>query len=877
MRKIVYTSTAVKTLILIIAVILLLLLYPFRAVKYRATDEVPPTGVTSSNVIDRENFAQQIFIASKEHLGYLKLYLTEDNTPGTEFTVKLTDMSQKQLAIETVTVPDALPGYVEILMDVDTVPAQDHPYFFRVEVPEDSEAALHIGLMPWGSNPNVIAVAYYNEVPLEGMNYAADYVYTVPLNLPRALFYIGVVLLFLFTGLSITDATYTKDGVSSEKDRILPVETVMKKVCNPLAALLILGCIAAVILGLVSMHRLDNCFALIAIALLALILFYGINHDRTGMDGIITADYIREHLPDLFQSLAVALALRACCEYVSGLYDIHHRVAERKEMFWFCLVIIAMFRMKDILTVYNLIYAGCAVIAGVLYYRAHLTPEMTPDDLFVLKMTVVIAALTGFILIRTLRGLWEKRLARINPLYGIVTALYFLAIILFRNTRWWTVVLAVAFTLLFLNYGMWEHKERFLTNVVRGAVLQFLLLTGYALLHRPYSTYRSARYTHYFHTATITATYMTLICCVALVMVLYKIYRIKRDEKDTDGKGLLRHIWKELLFFGIVSSYLIFTMARTAYAAMVVTALFALLVLTFGKGRDRMINYGKNLGLLLLTLLIVLPVVFEVQRTLPALASDPVTYDIEAYTDDTLRGHKLNSNEYMRVGRFVDVFADKILSVPEGTFDIYGEIEEFKRTHPDGVTYVPEGEDTSCAGEVLFASADRTGSLRETADALIRYEDEGEISYEDVYGEVLPDDDYTNGRLDIYRSYLSQMNMTGHETMGATLKNGEIATHAHDVYLQVAYDHGIPVGILFVLFGILTFVTGILCYRQEKDRIPYAALPMVLTLSFATAGLVEWVYHLSHPMSFVLLLTITPLVFFRQEGRKETASRDAQP
>lgn len=136
---------------------------------------------------------------------------------------------------------------------------------------------------------------------------------------------------------------------------------------------------------------------------------------------------------------------------------------------------------------------------------------------------------------------------------------------------------------------------------------------------------------------------------------------------------------------------------------------------------------------------------------------------------------------------------------------------------------------------------------------------------EGVPAEAVEEKDYTNGRIDIFKSYIEQLNMTGHTEMGALLQNGEIATHAHNIYLQVAYDHGILVGIVFVLVGIVTFVMSCIYYHKKKGRITYAALPAVVTVAVAVAGLVEWIFHLSNPCGFVLMLVITPLLF-KDEG-----------
>ena len=178
----------------------------------------------------------------------------------------------------------------------------------------------------------------------------------------------------------------------------------------------------------------------------------------------------------------------------------------------------------------------------------------------------------------------------------------------------------------------------------------------------------------------------------------------------------------------------------------------------------------------------------------------------------------------------------------------YGELEEYRRTHDENGNEIKAmGEETQTDG--VWAM----GELVASADYVPEEMEEAE-------------NDYTNGRLDIFRSYIEQLNMTGHEGMGAVLKNGEIATHAHNIYLQVAYDHGILVGILFVFVGIGTFVSSCIYYKKKKDIITYAALPAVVTAAFGAAGMVEWVFHLSHPCGLVLMMVIAPLVF--HEGQK---------
>lgn len=832
MKKIVYKSKAIQAVILIAAAILLVSLWPLRIFRETVTTSIQPVSYTMSDMIDEEHTLLQTIVAQYDHMDSIGIYL-DDAGVGDSFYVRILDEKQQQVCEEEVTIDrDQLPGYQEAMIDIDM---EVNKMYYVILQGKDSAISVGIETVPLTDMP-YLGTMYYSESSVDGASLVADYHYGVPLRKTKVLLYglaiLGVAALLLFA----VRLFYKK-----KEDKLITVERAVKYTLNPLVAVLTIGCLVAVFMGACGSYLLDNTVFAISVLLLSGILFYGINHNREGQDSVLTAEYIKSHLGDIFQSLCIAGAIAACCEYMSGLYDIHHAVAERKEMIWFALAVIAMFKWKEIVNVINLVYLAGAGIYGYHYYQTHLTEEMDDLNRQVLKYTVWIGILLGLIIIRTLIGLFRKKLSRPAYFYTGLLALFFALIIIFRNGRWWTVAMVVSFTLFYLNYGMWEHKERMLANIVRGVVFQFVLATGYCLLHRPYVTFRNARYTHIFHTVTITASYLTMVECVAIVMLLAKLVK-SRKWKD---------IWKEMVFFGVVSSYMIFTMARTAYLAVFITALFALIIMAAGKGRVRLLNLCKNAGLMILAVLVTLPVTFTLQRNVPALVSEPYLYEIEYSMycpDDVMRGRNLDSLDYMMVGRFIDVFCEKIFNIPDGTFDVYGWDELYRQTHNS------EENQISDTAKVSYMSNEPE------LIASLSYEPEA-LEPEEELLEDSQKEDYTNGRIDIFRSYIEQLNMTGHEEMGALLQNGEIATHAHNIYLQVAYDHGIFVGILFVLWGFGTFVYACLYYYKKKETIVCAALPAVITTAVAVAGMVEWIYHLSNPCGFLMMLVITPLLF----------------
>lgn len=841
MKKILYQSKAIQIVIGMITIGFLLSLWPLRIWNETVTSSVEPQTGNITSVINEQNTVLQTIVAQYDHMDTIDVYLGEDSV-GESFYLRILDEQWQQVCEEKATIqPESLPGFQEVLIDIDMEVGK---MYYIILQGAESEIFAGCEFVPLTDMPH-LGVLYYSDSPMDGMSLVANYNYSVPLRKDKVFLLGAGALLAAALLIFAVKLVYKK-----KEDKLITAEKVVKSTLTPVVIVLTAISLFAVVTGFCGKYILDNTVFFISILLLAGILLYAIHHNRDGQEPILTWEYIKTHASDLIQSLGFAGAIAGCCEYLNGLYDIHHSVAERKEMLWFSLAVIAMFKWKEIVNLYNAVYLAAAGLYGYHYYQTHLTPEMDESAVLVLKYTVWIAILLGLIVIRTVIGLFRKKLARPAYIYTGLLAVFFTLLIIFRNGRWWGVVMVVAFTLFYLSYGMWENKDRLFVNIARGVAAHFIWSTGYCLLHRPYVSYRNARYTHIFHTVTITATYLTMVECVAAVLLLSKLAKSRK----------LKDMWKELLFFGVVSAYMVFTMARTAFLAIGVGVFFAVLIMSVGKGKEKLVLVGKNLGLMILAVLVCVPVTFTVQRNVPALVSEPHLHEIEYSLycpEDVMRGRHLDSVNFMRVGRFIDVFSEKVFNLPEGTFDIYGEIRAYELEHADD----EESQDTS--------SLDR-----HSEDTVIDGVTEKEISgvidssilvastdYVPVPEGAEEEDDYTNGRLDIFRSYIEQSNMTGHEEMGAVLENGEIAVHAHNIYLQVIYDHGYIVGVVFVLVGIVSFIGACLYYHRKKETVVCAALSPVIIITVATAGMVEWIFHISNPCGLLLMLVIAPLVF----------------
>ena len=122
----------------------------------------------------------------------------------------------------------------------------------------------------------------------------------------------------------------------------------------------------------------------------------------------------------------------------------------------------------------------------------------------------------------------------------------------------------------------------------------------------------------------------------------------------------------------------------------------------------------------------------------------------------------------------------------------------------------------------------------------------------------------SNGRLEIAKLYLDNLNMTGHRGM---MIEGSGISHSHNAYLQAAYDFGIPTGIIFTLWVMLSAVISLYRYLKHKDN--GDLLSFGISLSFLLVAFTEWNFHYCNPTTIISLLCIMPLLYLQETETTE--------
>jgi hypothetical protein len=233
--------------------------------------------------------------------------------------------------------------------------------------------------------------------------------------------------------------------------------------------------------------------------------------------------------------------------------------------------------------------------------------------------------------------------------------------------------------------------------------------------------------------------------------------------------------------------------------------------------------------------LVCFPIVFTAQRIVPSVAADPILHEIEELPLEVMCDRVMDSGYYITIQRFVQVFQMKVLGMPEERC-----VEAISVVREDGEpAYINEYFKNNDSDAMLLASQN---------DMALREQEQEE------------EDSYANGRLEIFKLYIDNLNRNGHDDMGIMQPDGTFTVHAHNVYLQVAFDHGIFVGVVFLLLGIATLVQAAIYYHRRKEDTVCALLPLALLILFGVAGLTEWIFHPCCPIAYCFLLTLAPLL-----------------
>jgi hypothetical protein len=296
---------------------------------------------------------------------------------------------------------------------------------------------------------------------------------------------------------------------------------------------------------------------------------------------------------------------------------------------------------------------------------------------------------------------------------------------------------------------------------------------------------------------------------------------------------MFRRCFGDFFAVSCVAEFVLLTMSRTALITIAVTfvAVMLLSAFTYKKTLKRIVH---ELVMIAGAVIVGFPLVFTSLRMIPALVNNPVRYEVEFQDESFMicKDDPVDSDKYMTVGRFFSTFLG--------------------RFHEEGDTSDAEacGENTGETDDSIYMLAytgnDFAKVNMRTASA------DSEENEESGKNETAFD--ISNGRFDIFKGYFNALELKGHPKMGFDKGDGTDYVHAHNSYLQVAYNFGIIAGIIFLLICAVSLWRAARLAVTQGRKYSIFFVPFALILVFGFVSITEWAFHPCIPAGFCFLL-----------------------
>ena len=500
----------------------------------------------------------------------------------------------------------------------------------------------------------------------------------------------------------------------------------------------------------------------------------------------------------------------AQCMYVNADREYYHYTNTRWMLIFLGIAFLMIRSEKELLHIPAYIWTGVSVI-GAGIYCFNFTDS---QEQYLAKLTAAVVVIWGNVIINALMQYKKQMWKNIHKPFALLWLVFTIFMVINRYGKTWPFTATLPFAVLLLYNLSTAQKSRLLKNFTNGLILSFGLVVLFSLHHRPYHYWMRYRYNMIFHTVASTGMYLSTVFAAVIAKLFYKW----RYDQFNWKKSV-----NELFILGAVSAFTLFSISRTAMLTMFITFAFVMIL--------RQLVYGftiQKVGLEVgaLTILLSFPFTYSTLRIVPAVVNDPIRYELEPQDSSFMiyEGDPVDSDKYMSIKRFLNVFLNR--------FD-----------NGDGEKVQIQEVENSL---LVYNGKEKIPILANETEEKYTSEKTGDIS---------------NGRYEIFMTYLKRLNFVGHEKM--TIE-GEDYAHAHNSYIQVAYDFGIIAGVVFLVLCAYTLIQSVLLFRKHGNKYGIFIVPFALIVNFGFMSVTEWAFHPCIPAGFCFLFVQMLLM---QEGK----------
>ncbi len=505
--------------------------------------------------------------------------------------------------------------------------------------------------------------------------------------------------------------------------------------------------------------------------------------------------------------------------YVNASVQWKQDIARNMVYMLFGLFVLLTLKLREAVNLFSGLWILALIPAGIFYCR------LAGEDAHAVeaaRILVLAVGLWGIVLIHTLRNFKKLREQKLNIPLAVCFVLMCVFMLINSFGKAWPFFMAVTFTLFYLQSYTEEEKDRIVHNMINALLTHFGLMIVLCCLHRPYHYYRFNRYPMWFHTVASTGIYLSVVAAAALLRLFLAI---------RDSGYVFRKAWKEWIGNSVVLAYIALAMPRTAIVAVLGLGI-ALAIAAAIVYRPRIRYYMQIAGMLVLSLVLSIPVIYTMTRCVPAIVAKPVylNEDSENFDEAIWQGEAPDSDRYMYFRALVRLWANRFY-VPQDFIQKYLEDR------------VSADQQLCVLAEV--ASEEMTGLT------------EPSVNDNMLSGGGSTDlNEMSNGRIAIFREYLRHLTWRGHAQMGYDGDYEMPSGHAHNSFIQNAFDFGIPAGALFLLLILLMVFSAVYRIWTGQERSEKQFMLFLTGCVFLLVSLTEYASNPCMPLCFVMLFML---------------------
>lgn len=843
-------NTIIQIVIATIAFILLVRVYPLGMLQKHDYSKQQAFNVSARDELKGDAFTNkdkklQTVYFSKEHLYKITLYLdcitASDEEKSQKVWFRIYDDTFSCIYDEEYSCKNIeQDGYLRATPDMDV--EVNKTYYYEVIIPEGTTASF---MLPVASRSALSqtenSTLYIDGIINDDVCLIADFDYSQPLSV------FFVVLYYVLIGLAAIALYYViMWAVSCFDERFAQNDLLIKKYIKLGFSVLagVSGFVVflyAVIFNKFGSPVLDRVFYLVAIIVgigwLMVSVWFPVYYPKAKKISRLSVDRRNSLIwRNYIQILSFALLFYALCQYTNADREFYHYTNTRWMLIFLAIAFLMTYSEKYFLNKLSYIWVIFSCAGSFLYCNGFKTDE---KELLLARLTCGVVVAWGLLIINILLkfknpfkeiyfdGCSAKETVLeyfrhnwFSIVYTIMWIVFSILMYIYRFEKVWVFTATLPFIAMFFLRMTEAAKSRLLKNLANGILLSFGLVTFYCLMHRPHHYWMLYRYGGIFHTVACTGMYLS----VVLAAAVSKLYgRLKRDTK----MSAFVQNYCEYFIISCIIGFIVLTMSRTAFltSTVIIFMVTVLTAFTYKKNAARIV---KETGILVAAAVVSFPLVFTAVRMIPAIVNDPVRYDVEFQDDSFMicKGDPVNSDKYMTVQRFF--------------MALFGRFS----------TESDDDQAMSSSNLLVYNGNDWIGMcLNKAANDAIS---QGE--------EVSDENDISNGRFDIFMDYISELEAKGHPKMSPEDEEGAKYAHAHNSYLQTAYNFGIIAGAVFLIICAMSLFSSILLFYRDGYKYSSYLLPFALIVAFGFISLTEWAFHPCIPAGFSFLIVQIPLI-----------------